>query len=188
MLAKAILFSAPSGSGKTTLVSHLLKRIPSLQFSISATTRPPRSTEKHGKDYYFLSMQEFDSKISADAFLEWEEVYEGVKYGTLTEEIERIQAQGKIVIFDVDVVGAINIKKKLGDKAFAVFVRVPDLKTLEKRLKSRGIDDEESLKKRIEKAEQELLFEPKFDVTVINDNLEQATKRAEELVLDFISL
>lgn len=183
---KAVIFSAPSGSGKTTIVRHLLTKIPSLQFSISATTRSPRSNEKNGKDYYFLSSEEFKEAIKADALLEWEEVYKDTFYGTLKSEVERIwQADGH-VIFDVDVKGGLSIKEKLKDRALAVFVRVSDISVLEERLKARGSESEESLNTRLKKARQEISFEDKFDLTIVNDDLDSVMLQAEKLVKDFI--
>lgn len=185
---KAIIFSAPSGSGKTTIVRHLLGKFPELGFSISASTRDKRGrTEQHGKDYYFLSPEEFKKKIDEDAFIEWEEVYEGNFYGTLKEEIQRLWNEGKQVIFDVDVKGGLNLKKYFGDQALAIFVKVPSMDILKERLKDRGTESDESLSRRLYKAKFEMGFEDKFDVTIINDNMEKSFAEAEKLVGKFLS-
>ncbi|PSL05703.1 guanylate kinase [Cecembia rubra] len=185
---KAIIFSAPSGSGKTTIVRHLLGKFPELGFSISASTRDKRGrTEQHGKDYYFLSPEEFKKKIDEDAFIEWEEVYEGNFYGTLKEEIQRLWNEGKHVIFDVDVKGGLNLKKYFGDRALAIFVKVPSMDILKDRLKDRGTESEESLSRRLYKAKFEMSFEDKFDVTIVNDSMDKSFAEAEKLVGEFLS-
>lgn len=185
---KAIIFSAPSGSGKTTIVKHLLSQIPELAFSISASTRDKRGrTEAHGKDYYFLTPEEFKSKIDKDEFIEWEEVYEGNFYGTLKSEIERIWSEGKHVIFDVDVKGGLNLKEYFGDKALAIFVKVPDIAVLEERLKDRGTEDEKSLSRRLFKAKFEMSFENKFDTTIVNKELDVSFAESEKLVKEFLA-
>jgi guanylate kinase len=183
---KLIIFSAPSGSGKTTLVHHLLSK-PELKlaFSVSATSREKRPNETHGEDYYFLSVDEFRKRIDADAFLEWEEVYSDQFYGTLRSEIDRIHAEGKHVMFDVDVVGGLNIKKQFGDNALAVFVKPPSIKELENRLRNRSTESEESLQKRVGKAAEEMEFANQFDAILVNDDLEKAKAEAEKLVSDF---
>lgn len=184
---KAVIFSAPSGSGKTTIVKHLLKTNPHLGFSISACTRDKRGREEqNGKDYYFLSPEEFKNKIDQDAFVEWEEVYEGNFYGTLKEEIQRIWNEGKAVIFDVDVKGGLHLKEYFGDNALAIFVKVPSLDVLTSRLKDRGTESEESLSRRLYKAKFEMAFEDKFDVRLINDNIENSFLEAETLVNNFL--
>jgi len=184
---KAIIFSAPSGSGKTTIVRHLQKVIPSLGFSISASTRDKRGrTEENGKDYYFLTPEEFKSKIDEDAFIEWEEVYAGNFYGTLKSEIERIWSEGMHVIFDVDVKGGLNLKNYFGDKALAIFVKVPSLDILKERLTDRNTESEDSLSQRLFKAKFEMSFEDKFDITLVNENLQDSLTKAEKLVKDFI--
>jgi guanylate kinase len=186
MAGKAIIFSAPSGSGKTTIVKHLLKTNPDLGFSISASTRDKRGrTEQHGKDYYFLTPEEFKKKIDNDEFVEWEEVYEGNFYGTLKSEIQRIWNEGKNVIFDVDVKGGLNLKKYFGDKALAVFVKVPSLEILKERLWDRGTESEESLSRRLFKAKFELTFQDKFDVVLINENLQKSLAEAQRLYEEF---
>src|SRR6187551_1566693 len=182
MAGKALIFSAPSGSGKTTIVKHLLAHNPDLGFSISASTRDRRGrTESHGKDYYFLSPEEFKKKIDEDAFIEWEEVYEGNFYGTLKSEIDRIWASGKNVIFDVDVKGGLNLKKYFGDRALAVFVKVPSLEVLKERLRDRGTESEESLSRRLFKANFEMSFQDKFDYVLVNENLEKSLAEAQHV-------
>lgn len=183
---KLIIFSAPSGSGKTTLVHHLLSKSElKLAFSVSATSRTKRPNETHGKDYYFLSVDEFKKSISKDEFLEWEEVYSDQFYGTLRSEIDRIHSEGKHVMFDVDVVGGLNIKKQFGDDALAVFVKPPSIEELENRLRNRSTESEEGLKKRVGKAAEEMEYTNQFDVVLVNDNLERAKAEAEKLVADF---
>lgn len=188
MEGKAIIFSAPSGSGKTTIVHHLLQEIPTLSFSISATTRKKRPNEINGKDYYFLSTGEFRNKILHGELLEWEEVYTDTFYGTLKEEVERIWSDGMPVIFDVDVKGGINLKKALGAKALSIFVKVPNIKILGERLRSRSTEDEKSLKLRIDKATEEMKEETNFDKIVVNDDLDAAVRKAKELVVNFIKI
>ncbi len=186
MAGKAIIFSAPSGSGKTTLVRFLLNNNSDLDFSVSASTRDKRGrTEKDGKDYYFLTPETFKQKIDNDEFIEWEEVYEGNFYGTLKSEIQRIWNEGKNVIFDVDVKGGVNLKKYFGDKALSVFVKVPSMEVLTERLKDRGTETEESLSRRLFKVKFEMGFEDKFDVVLLNDDLEKSKMRAQALYDDF---
>ena len=183
---KVVIFSAPSGSGKTTLVKHCLEVFPSLEFSVSATTREPRGSEEHGKDYYFFSPEEFRQKISEDAFVEYEEVYADKFYGTLKSEIERIWNSQKVVIFDVDVVGGLNLKKILGEKAMSVFIAPPSVDELEKRLINRDTDSEETIKTRINKAQEELEYKNQFDEVLVNDDLDKAKQEIEKLVQNFI--
>lgn len=186
MGGKAIIFCAPSGSGKTTIVKHLLKTNPDLGFSISASTRDKRGRkEQNGKDYYFLSPEEFKKKIDTDEFIEWEEVYEGNFYGTLKSEIERIWKQNKNVIFDVDVKGGLHLKEYFGDKAVSIFVKVSSLKVLEARLHDRGTESPESLSRRLFKAKFEMSFQNKFDVVLVNDQLENSLAEAQQLYDDF---
>ncbi|MFT4522414.1 MAG: guanylate kinase [Bacteroidia bacterium] len=186
-MGKLIIFSAPSGSGKTTVVKHLLKNFDSLSFSVSATTRKQRTGEVDGKDYYFLSPEDFKTKIQNDEFLEYEEVYEGLFYGTLKSEVERIWKEGKVVIFDVDVVGGTNIKAFYEKQALAVFLRPPSINELMKRLKLRETEVEHELKQRIDKANNELKFESKFDIVLINNILAHTLVEAESIVKYFIS-
>lgn len=187
MTGKAIIFSAPSGSGKTTLVRHLLSLPLNLEFSVSACSRNMRVNEKHGVDYYFLGVEGFKEKIAQNAFIEWEEVYENQFYGTLKSEIERIWAAGNHVIFDVDVIGGLNLKKVFGNKALAVFVKAPSVEALEKRLRMRQSETEASIQKRVNKAKKEMSFEPQFDVTIVNDHLEDALMQAEKIVSEFLN-
>ncbi|MEE4255718.1 MAG: guanylate kinase [Bacteroidales bacterium] len=186
MKGKLVIFSAPSGAGKTTLVHAMLKEFSSLEFSVSACSRPKRSSETDGKDYYFLGIEGFKKRIAEGAFLEWEEVYKDHYYGTLRSEVDRIWARGHHVIFDVDVYGGLNIKKQFGERALAIFVKPPDIKTLEKRLRNRSTDDEESIKKRIEKALHEMDMAEEFDRIIINENLEEAIAEAVKTVSQFL--
>jgi guanylate kinase len=183
---KVIIFSAPSGSGKSTVVNHLLHVFPNLAFSISATTRKPRPHETHGKEYYFLEEEDFKTRIAQGKFLEHEEVYTGLYYGTLLSEVDRIWAEGKTVVFDVDVVGGLNIKKQFGDSALAVFLKPPSIEILMERLKKRSTEVEHELNMRIAKAQQELSFENKYDTVIVNDKLEETFATCERMVNDFI--
>lgn len=183
---KAIIFCAPSGSGKTTIVKHLLSIDHRLAFSVSACTRKQRANEAHGKDYYFLTIEEFKQKIANNEFLEYEEVYGGNFYGTLKSEVDRIWAQGKAVIFDVDVVGGLNIKEYFGDKALAIFVKPPSVEVLEQRLRYRSTETEETLRIRVDKAVHELDYETKFEHVLVNNNLDIALHEAEKLLNDFL--
>ncbi|WP_088654763.1 guanylate kinase [Geofilum rhodophaeum] len=184
---KLIIFSAPSGSGKTTIVKYLLQKDLNLAFSISATSRPARGQERHGVDYYFLSQEAFAQKVSENAFLEWEEVYPGTCYGTLKKEVERLLQEGKNVVFDVDVVGGVNIKKFYGDRALAVFIKAPSVEELRKRLELRATDAPEVIEKRVAKATLELTYAPEFDVVVVNDQLERACIETEKVVHNFVT-
>jgi guanylate kinase len=184
---KAIIVAAPSGSGKTTIVKYLLKRIPQLQFSISATSRKRRGGETDKQDYYFLSKKEMIDRIEKGDFVEWEEVYSGSLYGTLKSEVERIWADGKVIIFDVDVKGAIQLKKYFKEEGLSIFIKVQNISELEQRLKARGTENIESLKKRIEKVESEMVYQSNFDVVVTNDVLETAKQETEEIVKNFIN-
>lgn len=183
---KCIIVAAPSGAGKTTIVHHLLEDIPELAFSISACNRPPRPHERNGEDYHFLTTEEFLKKVNDDEFLEWEEVYDNQYYGTLKSEIKRIWEQGKHVIFDVDVIGAKNLKKSLGDNALSIFIMPPSVEELEERLKKRHTEDEESLEKRINKASLEMQEATHFDVVILNDKLNIAIEETKEKVHSFI--
>jgi guanylate kinase len=183
---KLIIFSAPSGAGKTTIVQHLLTKIPGLEFSISATTRKPRGDEKNGKDYYFISKEEFLHRIARKQFVEFEEVYTGTFYGTLRTEIERIWQNGNAVIFDIDVEGGLHLKRKYDGQALAIFVQPPSLEVLIERLTGRGTDSAEKLQERFIKAEKELNYAPEFDIILKNYDLQTACSEAEELVRDFL--
>ena len=185
---KLVIFSAPSGSGKTTIVRHLLKVFPDkLGFSISATSRPKRGVEENGKDYHYFTPEEFKKKVAAGDFLEWEEVYAGSCYGTLKSEVEKIWAQGKAVIFDIDVEGGLNLKNQFGKKALAVFVMPPSIKILEERLNTRSTDSPESIARRVAKAESELKTSQLFDTSILNESLEKAFAQAEDVVHDFLN-
>jgi guanylate kinase len=184
---KLVIFCAPSGAGKTTLVRHLAANYPDkLEFSISACSRPRREGETHGKDYYFLSVEEFKQKIVSNEFVEWEQVYTNNYYGTLRSEIERIWAKNKAVLFDVDVVGGINLKKIYGENALGIFVKAPSVEELERRLRTRNTETEESIKRRIGKAAREMEFETRFDKIIVNSDMEEAKRMAEQLVLKFL--
>lgn len=186
-MGKLVIFSAPSGAGKSTIVNYLLSQDLNLQFSISATSRPPRGAEQHGVEYYFHSPDEFREKIKNDEFLEYEEVYTDKFYGTLKSEVERIVSNGGNVIFDVDVVGGCNIKKFYGKQALSVFIEPPSIDELRNRLINRGTDSPEVIEARIAKAEYELTFAPQFDVVIHNDNLEEAKAKALRVVKAFLA-
>jgi guanylate kinase len=183
---KLVIFSAPSGAGKSTLVNYLLPQFPQLSFSISATSRAPRGQEEHGKDYYFLSSEEFKMRVAQDELLEWEEVYVDTYYGTLRTEVERIWSEGKVVVFDIDVVGALNLKKQFGDRALALFVQAPSVEILEQRLRGRGTDSEEKIQQRVAKATIEMARAPEFDKVVVNDDLNTAKAEALAILKDFL--
>jgi len=184
--AKYIIFSAPSGSGKTTLVKEMMKKGYPLEFSISATSRDPRHNEVHDKDYYFLSEEAFKIKAAKDEFIEWEEVYQGTCYGTLKSEVNRILSIGHIPVFDLDVIGGLNLKKILGKEALAIFVQVSDIQVLEQRLRFRATDSEESIQKRLAKATYEMTFAPQFDQIITNDDLPIAIEKTCQILKDFI--
>lgn len=186
-MGKLLIFSAPSGSGKSTIINYLLDQNLNLQFSISATSRPPRGNEKDGVEYYFLSPEDFRQKISTGDFLEYEEVYKDRYYGTLKAEVDRIINNGGNVIFDLDVVGGCNVKKYFGDKALSIFIEPPSIEELETRLKKRGTDSLEVIKDRIDKAKQELTYASKFDVVIKNEELEVAKKEVLEKVTQFLT-
>jgi len=185
---KMVIFSAPSGAGKSTLVHSLLPQLPELSFSISATSRSPRGREEHGKDYYFLSSEEFNARIAKDELLEWEEVYADTYYGTLRSEVERIWSEGKVVVFDVDVVGALNLKKQFGERALALFVKAPSIEILEQRLRDRATDSEEKIQQRVAKATIEMASAPEFDKVIVNDDLNTAIAEALGILKDFIGV
>ena len=184
---KLIVLSAPSGSGKTTLVNHLLNQDLQLGFSISATSRKPRGKEENGKDYYFLSNHAFHQKIAEDAFIEYEEVYEGTFYGTLKSELNRLWRDGKHILFDIDVKGGLNIKAQYPEETFAVFVKSPSLKVLEKRLRDRATESEDKIQQRLDKSASEFKFSKDFDIILINDDLEKAKGEVVRLVKKFLS-
>lgn len=185
---KIIVLSAPSGSGKSTIIGELMKD-PSLKldFSISATCRKPRGTEQHGKEYFFLTEEEFKNNVEKGNFVEWEEVYPGVCYGTLVSEVERITESGHNLIMDVDVKGGLNIKKRYQEDVLTIFILPPDKETLERRLRLRGTDSADTIEKRLQKSEYEMSFAPQFDCRIVNDKLEDAVKQVEKKIKDFIS-
>ena len=187
-MSKLFLFAAPSGAGKTTIVRHLLNRYENLSFSTSATTRPKRPHETDGKDYYFITPEQFRTLVKDNGFVEWEEVYEGNFYGTLKEEVQRIWDSGRSVIFDVDVKGGLKLKRYFGDDALAVFVKVPSLEVLEERLTNRNSESSSSLSQRLYKAKFEMTFEEEFDLTLINEDLVTSLKKAEDMVTGFIGI
>lgn len=186
-MEKVIIFSAPSGSGKTTIVRHLLSKYEQLMFSISATTRKRREYEKEGVDYYFLNLEDFQQRIKTNAFLEHEQVYEGLYYGTLKSEIARIWTLNKIVVFDVDVLGGKNLQAYFGEKALGVFVKPPSIEILTERLRLRKTETPESLKIRVAKATFELTFEKDFDVALVNNDLNITFAKAERLIESFMA-
>lgn len=187
LMGKLIIFSAPSGSGKSTIINHLLQQDLNLAFSISATSRPPRGTERDGVEYFFLTPDEFRERIARGEFLEYEEVYPGRFYGTLKSQVEKQLTAGQNVVFDVDVVGGCNIKKYYGERALSVFIQPPSVEELRRRLVGRGTDAPEVIEDRVAKAEYELGFAPQFDVVVVNDNLEEAQQRAYDLIRNFLN-
>lgn len=184
--SRLVLFCGPSGSGKTTLVRHLMARFPQLQFSVSATTRPPRNGERDGVDYHFLSVDEFKRRIDAGEFLEWEQVYEGRYYGTRKTDVDLILALGKVVLFDVDVEGGLRLREYYGDRLLDIFIMPPSIDELHKRLQLRSTESAESLLARIKKAEKELEYAFRFNHILVNNDLETTRKEAEQLVADFL--
>ena len=185
-MGKLIIFSAPSGSGKTTIVRRLMEEMSGLEFSVSATSRAPRGAEQHGKDYYFLSAEEFDKLIAENSFVEWEEVYAGTKYGTLKSDLERIWAKGNTILFDVDVKGGVRLKSIFGTDARSIFIMPPSVEELRRRLEGRATDSPEKIAQRIAKADEELGYAPQFDVVVVNDNLDTAVADVHNAVAEFI--
>ena len=186
-MGKVVIFSAPSGSGKTTIVRRLLERYNQFEFSISATSRAPRGEERDGVDYYFLSPEAFAQKVQEEAFVEWEEVYAGTSYGTLKSEVERIWAKGNVILFDVDVMGGINLKRIFGEKACSIFIMPPSIEELRRRLIGRATDTMEVIEKRVAKAAFEIEKAPQFDHTVVNDDLEQAIEDTRHILNDFLA-
>lgn len=183
---KLIIISAPSGSGKTTIVQYVLRQDLPIEFSVSATSRKPRPGEKHGSDYYFISKEQFQQKIKNNEFLEYEEVYKGIWYGTLKSEVDKITMQGKNVIFDVDVKGGLNIKKAYGKDALSIFISPPSLEALETRLINRSTETPEKIAVRVAKAKKELQYADKFDVVVVNDILEEAFQETKKIIGNFL--
>lgn len=187
MAKKVLIFSAPSGSGKSTIVNHILGLYPdSMEFSVSATSRAPRGEEQDGREYYFLTTEEFRKMIAEDKFVEYEEVYEGRFYGTLKSECERIWAAGHVIIFDVDVKGGVNLKKYFGDAALSIFIQAPSVEVLRQRLVNRGTDSPEAIEERVAKAEEEMTYAPQFDYVLVNDELQTAYAESEKVVEDFL--
>lgn len=186
-MGKLIIFSAPSGSGKTTIVRRLMEIVEGLEFSVSATSRAPRGVEQDGQDYYFLSGEEFDKRIAEDAFVEWEEVYAGTKYGTLRSELERIWSKGHTILFDVDVKGGVRLKDIFGEQALSIFVMPPSIEELRRRLEGRATDSPEKIEQRIGKAAEEIGYAERFDLTIINDDLEVAVEQVRRVVEQFIA-
>jgi len=184
--ARLLIVTAPSGSGKTTIVRHLLQTFPRLRFSISATTRARRSTEINGQDYYFISGERFRELVAQDAFLEWEEVYPGQFYGSLRSEVDRTGDEGGVAVFDIDVKGAVNLKRIYGDRALAVFIRPPSLDVLVTRLRDRQTEDDASLERRIARVTEEMSFEDRFDRTLVNDDLATALQEAQDIASSFL--
>ena len=187
MEGKLIIFSAPSGSGKTTIVRELLKHYTQFEFSISATSRAPRGVEQNGVDYSFLTQEEFAAKVADDAFVEWEEVYAGTCYGTLKSEMERIWSKGNVIIFDVDVMGGINLKRIFGEKACSIFIMPPSIEELQRRLEGRGTDSAEVIAKRVAKAEFEISKAEHFDHQVVNDVLDKAVADTRAIIDGFLA-
>ena len=186
-MGKVVIFSAPSGSGKTTIVRRLLEQYTQFEFSISATSRAPRGQEQNGVDYYFLTPEAFAEKVKEDAFVEWEEVYAGTSYGTLKSEVERIWSKGNVILFDVDVMGGINLKRIFGDNACSIFIMPPSVEELRRRLVGRATDTMEVIEKRVAKASFEIEKAPQFDHTVINDDLEKAVEDTRTILNNFLA-
>lgn len=181
-----IIFSAPSGAGKSTIVNHLLSKYPQLEFSISATSRAPRGTEKDGVEYYFFSTEEFEKKIAAGEFIEYEEVYKGSYYGTLRSELERIHGKGHTVVFDIDVKGGMNMKRLYPERSVSIFIMPPNVETLRKRLTGRGTDSPEAIERRVARAEEEIGYSSMFDKVIVNDVLEDSLAEAERIMEEIL--
>ncbi len=186
-MGKVIIFSAPSGSGKSTIVNHLLGKYPFLELSISATSRAPRGQERNGREYYFISTQEFEERIAQGRFVEYEQVYKGTYYGTLKEELERIWSANHIITFDVDVKGGVNLKKIFGDNALSIFIQAPSVEELHKRLVARGTDSSKAIEERVAKAAEEMKHAPLFDRLIVNDELDKAFASADSLIEEFVN-
>jgi guanylate kinase len=187
MKEKVIIFSAPSGSGKSTVVKHLLDTFDCFELSVSCTSRAPRGVEQHGREYYFITPEEFRALIAEDAFVEHEEVYNGVFYGTLKKEVRRIWDAGHAILFDVDVKGGVNLKRYFGDKALSVFVQAPSVEVLRERLVKRATDSTEFIEERVRKAAEEMTYAPKFDYRLVNDDLQTCLDEADRLITDFLA-
>ncbi|GEO09404.1 guanylate kinase [Segetibacter aerophilus] len=188
MTGKLIIITAPSGAGKTSITRYLLNKYPKLAFSISAATRPPRGKEKNGVDYYFLSLEEFQEKIKANEFIEWEMVYEGKYYGTLKSELERIWTEGKTPILDIDVKGAIHVQRQYPSNTLTIFVQPPSVEELKKRLEGRGTETPENIATRLNKASYEMSFNHSFDKVIVNDDLSHACTKTEEAIKQFVNI
>jgi guanylate kinase len=184
---KVIILVAPSGGGKTTIAKRLFQDFEELKFSVSATTRPPRADEEHGKHYYFLTDRDFEQKIESGEFLEWEEFYGGKKYGTLRSEVDKKLKSGYFVLLDIEVKGAVNVKQIYGDECLSLFIQPPSIETLKQRLIDRGTEDNETLALRLQRAKEELTYADQFDQIIINDDLETAYKEVKEAVIKFMN-
>ena len=185
-MGKVVIISAPSGSGKTTVVNHLLESFDCFAFSVSATTRAPRGAEQDGVAYHFISVDEFRRRIEAGAFVEYEQVYNGVYYGTLKSEVDRIWGMDKVILFDVDVKGGVSLKKYFGADALSIFVKAPSIKEIRRRLENRGTDSPAFIEERVRKARIEMMYQPKFDYILVNDDLATCLAEADRVVGDFV--
>ena len=185
-MGKVVIISAPSGSGKTTVVNHLLESFDCFAFSVSATTRAPRGTEQDGVAYHFISVEEFRRRIAAGAFVEYEQVYNGVYYGTLKSEVDRIWGMDKVILFNVDVKGGVSLKKYFGADALSIFVKAPSIREIRRRLENRGTDSQAFIEERVRKARIEMMYQPKFDYILVNDDLATCLAEADRVVGDFV--